>query len=155
MLLTKVFSEEQFERALDSWKWIGLDEKKPVLASLFGDVFFASRDGWWFLDLIEASLTHRWADRDALQQELDTKDGQDRYLLGGLAMSADARGLTLEPNEVYSFAIPPILGGQTTIENVQTMDFDVALTVTGQIHHQVRDLPPGTPISGFRLEPET
>jgi hypothetical protein len=83
VLLTKVFSDEQFERALDSWEWIGLDEKKPVLASLFGDVFFASKDGWWFLDLIEGSLTHRWLDRDALQQDLDTEDGQVRRSRSG------------------------------------------------------------------------
>jgi hypothetical protein len=155
VLLTKVFSDAQFERALESWQWVGLDGKKPVLASLFGDVFFASTDGWWFLDLIEGSLTHHWPDRDALQHELDTEDGQDQYLLGGLAMSAAAGDLTLGPNEVYSFRIPPIIGGETTVENVETMDFDVALTITGQLHRQVRDLPPGTPISGFRVDPES
>ena len=152
MLLTKVFSDEQFERALSSWNWIGLEGKKPVLASLFGDIFFASHDGWWFLNLIEGSLVRRWADREMLQRELDSEDGQDEYLLGGLAMAAANRGLTLEPNEVYSFAIAPILGGPITADSIETMDFDVALTIAGQLHRQVRDLPPGTRISGFTVD---
>ena len=134
MRLTKTFNDEQFASALESWGWIGLDRKKPTLASLFGDVFFASNDGWWFLDLIEGSLTNSWPDRDSLQQDLETEDGQDRYLLGGLAMSAERRGLTLQPNEVYTFVVPPVLGGQATIDNVHTTDFDVALTIAGQLH---------------------
>jgi hypothetical protein len=32
------------------------------------------------------------------------------------------------------------------------MDFDVALTIAGQLHRQVRDLPPGTRISGFTVD---
>ena len=42
--------------------------------------------------------------------ELDTEAGQDELLLGGLAVSADARGLVLDEHEVYDFAVPPILG---------------------------------------------
>jgi len=78
---------------------------------------------------------------------------QDEYLLGGLAMAASARGLTLQRNEVYGFTVPPIIGGQTVTENIQTIDFDVAPTISGQLHRQVRDLPPGTPISGFTVDP--
>jgi len=109
-----------------SWQWIGLDGKKPVLTSLFGDVFLASKDGWWYFSLLDGSLTRRWADRDALQSELDTEDGQDEYLLGGLAMAASVRGLTLQPNKVYAFIIPPVFGGEVTAENIRTIDFDVA-----------------------------
>jgi hypothetical protein len=73
-------------------------------------------------------------------------------VLGGLAIAAANRGLTLKPNEVYSFAIPPILGGPITADSIETMDFDVALTIAGQLHRQVRDLPPGTRISGFTVD---
>jgi hypothetical protein len=100
-------------------------------------------------------LLEQWVDRDAVQNALDTEDGQDEYLLGGLAMAAASRGLTLQPNEVYTFSVPPIIGGQIAIENMEATDFDVALTIAGQLHRQVRDLPPGTRISGFRLDTGT
>jgi hypothetical protein len=150
--LTKVFRVDQYDAALESWQWVGLDGKRPVLSSLFGDVFLQAPDGYWFLDTVEGTLTHRWPDRDALQHELDTESGQDQYLLGGLAMAADRSGLTLGEDQVYDFVQPPILGGQFAVENMTTMDFVVALHIAGQLLRQVRELPPGTNITGFTID---
>jgi hypothetical protein len=80
---------------------------------------------------------------------LDTEDGQDAYLLGGLAMGADRRGIVLEAGQVYCFTPPPVLGGPIDLDNVGVLDFVVALSIAGQIHDQVRHLPPGTAISGI------
>ena len=152
MLLTKVFRVDQYEAALESWGWIGLEGRRPVLSSLFGDVFFKAPDGFWFLDTVEGTLTHRWADRDALQRDLDSDEGQDQYLLGGLAIAAEHNGLALGVDEVYDFVQPPILGGKFAVENMTTMDFVVSLHITGQLLGQVRELPPGTQITGFTVD---
>jgi hypothetical protein len=45
-----------------------------------------------------------------MEASLATPEGQDQYLLGGLAMSAERSGITLGPSEVYDFVPPPILG---------------------------------------------
>jgi hypothetical protein len=58
----------------------------------------------------------------------------------------------LESGEVYDFRVPPTLGGKLDIENVTAMAFAVSLNIAGQLHEQIRDLPPGTPISEIRLE---
>jgi hypothetical protein len=151
VLLTKIFNDDQFERALESWQWLDLSRKKPVLASLFGDVFFAAQDGWWYLSVLDGSLSRNWGDRDSLQAELDTEDGQDLYLLGGLAFAAAQRGLTLKENEVYIYKVPPLVGGSLSAENIETIDFVAGLTVLGQLHRQVRDMPPGSQIAGFTV----
>lgn len=151
MLLTKAFNADQYARALESWSWLSLGDRVPVLASLFGDLFLQNQHGYWFLDSIEGRLTLIASTRDELQAMLDTTEGQDRYLLGGLAMAAERRGLQLDSNEVYDFTIPPVLGGQTTVDNIVKMDFVVALNIAGQLHDQVRNLPPGTPIKGIQL----
>ena len=57
----------------------------------------------------------------------------------------------VEPSEVYDFVLPPILGGETDLDNIMTMDFEVSLYIAGQLHRQVRDTPPGTNISGVRI----
>jgi hypothetical protein len=36
VMLTKSFTAEQYASALDSWGWLDLSGKTPVLASLFG-----------------------------------------------------------------------------------------------------------------------
>jgi hypothetical protein len=149
--LTKTFTGDHYARALESWAWIGLDGKAPAFTSLFGDVFLQSPDGWWYLDTIEGSLTRLWESREALADDLNSGEGQDRYLLGGLAMAAARRGLTLGPQDVYDLVPPPVLGGRLAVENIAVYDFVVAVNLAGQLHHQVRNLPPGTPITEVRL----
>lgn len=152
MLLTKTFTPEIYARALESWSWIGVENKVPVLASLFGDVFLQDRQGYWFLDSVEGTLTMVATTSAELHAQLDTtSEGQDRFLLGGLAMSAERLGILLQPNEVYDFKIPPVLGGKIGIDNIVKMDFVVSLNIAGQLHNQVRDLPPGTKIKGIQL----
>ena len=151
MELTRAFTAEQYTRGLDSWSWLDIAGKAPVFASLFGDVFFQAADGFWWLDTLEGNLSRPWTTADELRADLNSPDGQDEYLLGGLAMGADRRGIALEPAQVYCFTAPPILGGAIDLDNVGVLDFVVALNVTGQLHQQVKDLPPGTPISGFSI----
>jgi hypothetical protein len=154
MELRRQFSEEQFARGLTSWEWIGVGDREPLFASPFGDVFFRADDGIWWLDTLEGSLTRPWTDAGAMAADLDTEDGQDRYLLGGLALGAARRGLVLGPGQVYGFAPPPILGGPIDVDHIMVLDLVVWLTIMGQTHEQIRSMPPGTQISGFTVDGE-
>lgn len=69
----------------------------------------------------------------------------------GLASEAESAGLRPGEAEVYSFRVPPALGGAVDLENVELSDFVMATNIAGQIHQQIIDLPPGTPISGVSL----
>ncbi|RZT28607.1 uncharacterized protein DUF1851 [Kribbella sp. VKM Ac-2569] len=151
MELTRSFSDEQYARALESWTFLELDGLVPVFTSPFGDVFFQAADGFWWLDTLEGTLELTWASADELRDELNTEDGQDQYLLAGLAFGAANQGVVPGPDQVYSFTHPPQLGGELTLDNVEVLDFVVSLNFLGQIHSQIRDLPPGTPISGITI----
>lgn len=104
-------------------------------------------DGFWWLDILEGTLTRPWTDTDAVRAAFADVEGQDSYLLAGLAHAAERRGLTLTADQVYDFQQPPILGGELIPDNIGVIDFVVGLNIAGQIHEQVRDLPPGTPIT--------
>jgi Domain of unknown function (DUF1851) len=147
----KRFSPEQYEQALDSWSWLDFSGKSPQFASLYGDIFLESPEGWWYLDTIEGDLKHVWQTAAEMQAVLDTPEGQDQYLLLPLAEAAERRGLRLAENEVYAFTPPLVLGGQPDAANASALDFVVAVDLAGQIHEQVRNLPPGTPISGITI----
>jgi Domain of unknown function (DUF1851) len=150
--LIRTFSPDQFTRALDSWGWIGIGDKSPVFTSPFGDVFFRSHDGFWWLDTLEATLTRLWANAEELKTALNTPEGQDRFLLAGLAASAERQGITPAAAQVYGFKFAPILGGKIGIDNIEVIDFVVSVNILGQLHKQVRGLPPGTRISGFTVD---
>ena len=107
-------------------------------------------DGFWWLDTVEG-LTCAWPDAEALKADLATPSGQDRYLLAGLAFEAESRGLVPGPSQVNGFKPPPYLGGAPDVGNVGTTDFVVSLNPAGQIGQQIRNLPPGTRISGVTI----
>jgi hypothetical protein len=149
--LIRRFTPDQFDRALESWHWIGIGDKNPLFTSPFGHVFLRADDGFWWLDTLEAALTREWATAEDLTAALNTPEGQDRYLLAGLAASAERQGITPTATQVYGFKIAPVLGGEVGLANVEAIDFVVSINLLGQLHQQVRDLPPGTKISGFTL----
>ncbi len=45
----------------------------------------------------------------------------------------------------------PSWGSALEVDNVETIDFVVGLNIAGQLHDQIRGLPPGTRISGFTI----
>lgn len=151
MKLTKAFPADQYASALESWSWLEVRDKVPVLATLFGDVIFRSADGVWFLSVLEGTLTREWVDTATANTALSTAAGVDRYLLGGLAMAAERAGKTLGADQVYDFVPPPILGGKFDVASIVVMPFVVAVNLAGQLHDQVRKMPPGTEISGIEV----
>lgn len=149
--IVKKFTSDQYARALESWTWLPLSGKTPVLSSAFGDVILADGSGYWFLYTIEGALTQPWHSEEELRTSLNTPEGQDRYLLGGLAVAANKAGLQCNDGEVLSFKVPPILGGAIEVANLDVLDFVVSTNLASQLHQQVKDFPPGTTISGFNI----
>jgi hypothetical protein len=103
-------------------------------------------------DQLEGTLTREWESRAELGAALDTEAGHDRYLLGALAIAAHDAGKLLGPGQVYDFIPPPILGGPIVVDSISVMDFVVSVDLTGQIHDQVRGLPPGAAVTELRVE---
>jgi hypothetical protein len=155
MKLTKIFQPDQYSEPLDSWSTLDLVGKTPVLASLFGDVFFSSTEGHWFLDIVKGNLARPWGSSDSMESELQLPDAQEPSLRASLAIVAVQKGIRLAAGEIYDFVQPPSLGGALDAENLRPMDFVVAINIAGQIHTQIVDLPPGTRVSGLvKSDPE-
>lgn len=152
MDLLRTFPPETWSQALDDWTWLDLTGKAPLCASPFGDAFLEADDGIWWLDHLEGRLTREFDNRESMSAALQGEDKQDHYLMAGLALAAERQGLVAAPTEVYGFEIPPVLGGPITVENVKVYSFVVYASLTAQIHRQVKDLPPGSPIEGFSFE---
>ena len=153
MDLIRRFSPDLLSEALADWQWLAqLAGKQPIVTSAFGDVFLRGNDGMWFLDTIEGKLSREWDSPAALQAQLNTVDGQDRYLMASLAVAAFNTGLVPGHRQVLSFKVAPALGGSFELQNVEVSDLIVALSIAGQIHRQIKHLPPGTRISGIHVD---
>jgi hypothetical protein len=143
--LTKQFSDEQYAVALEAWSWVDLRGRTPRFTSLFGDLFLEADDGtWWFLSTMTGELELGWPSGAALAADLNTEAGQDRYLLGGLAMAAfHRRGVVLGADEVYTYVPPPVVSGSFDVDQIQVFTFTIAVNLAGQLHRQLRA--PGRP----------
>lgn len=151
-LIRRVPSDE-LTRHLADWDWLpGLDALEPFAVTAFGDVLLTGPDGVWFLDTLEGKLSREWDSLDAAQAALATEEGRDQYLLESLVHGALRHGVDPAPDQVLAFTVPPVIGGELTPENVSALDLVVALSISGQLHRQVKDLPPGTRISGFTVD---
>lgn len=144
-------NQKDIINALESWDWINFNDKTPIAVTCFGDMFFDSKSGIYFLDTLEGTLNKICEDKNELQNILNTEDGQDTYLLSGLVLKAKDEGLILEDGECYDFEQNPILGGAIEYQNMNKLSFVVSVNIAGQIHKQVKDLPPGSKISGFNV----
>jgi len=151
VLLTRTFTRAQYAAATESWRWLDLAGKTPIFTSPFGDVFFRARDGFWWLDTLDGTLTRPWRTADEVKAELNSADGQNTYLMSGLATAAERSGLRPGPDQVYDFRITPALGGPIEVGNIGVIDFVVGVNIAGQQHDQLRRLPPGTRITGVTI----
>ena len=148
------FDSQSYSAALESWGWLdGVAGMSPVLANAFGDLFLQAEDGSFaFLDTLGGKLERVWPDAASLQAAINTDRAQDEYLLIGLVQEAVAAGLEPDTRQVLSFKVPPALGGELSVENLEVTDFVVTLNIAGQIHEKIRKLPPGTPITEITID---
>ena len=155
MEFVRHFGQETYQRALKDWAWLDpVSRLTPRFTNAFGDVFLEDASGaFWFLDTLEGTVKKLWPDTAAMHAALNTFEAQDMYLAQGLAQSAYQAGLVPEPSQILSYKISPVIGGSFALDNLEVFDFTLALSISGQIRSQVRNMPPGTKISGFSITP--
>lgn len=135
---------------LEDWAWLLSGEFRAMAASKFGDWFVQRPDGSVeMLDLVEGKLKKVAETGAEFQARLNTPQGRQDLLLADLIEQLHERGMVPGPGECYSFKTPPVLGGAIDPDNVELSDLAVWVSIAGQIHHQVKDLPAGTNITGF------
>ncbi len=140
------------EVLLGDWQWLLNGRFRVIAGSKFGDWFIARPDGRVeLLDAMDGTLRVVAPSYQEFQRLLNTQAKQEEWLLSLLVLSLHEAGVVPGPGQCYSFRIPPALGGKATSDNVEVMDLLVWVSICGQLHQQIRDLPPGTKISGVKV----
>lgn len=152
--LTVNFAHLDRQAVLEDWSWLIGNSKLPILVLASGDAFVQDTDtgAVHFLDVGTGVLSEVAASFDEFKSLLSDKEFVLNYF--AVEMVADLRrsGCLLDPGQIYSFKIPPVLGGEYVLSNVEPSDIAVHYSVAGQIHEQVSNLPEGTPITGVTIK---
>ncbi|MFT3777908.1 MAG: DUF1851 domain-containing protein [Ottowia sp.] len=130
---------------LAEWHWLLPADLTVWMVNRFGDIIFVPDDGTvHFLD-VGAGKTKQLADScEDFYTLIDLGDNAENWLLISLTDKCVAAGLTLQSGQCYSFKVPPVLGGDYVVDNVETSDLVVNYSLLAQINQQTKDLPDGT-----------
>ena len=137
---------------LNDWSWLLTKSYSPILVTAFGDMFLRDESGRVdFLDLISGKLKHVADSVEEMQQLINVKENQAEWLMTEVFATLQAQGVYFAEGQCYSFIKPPVLGGQLEPDNIEVTDIYTHVSLAGQIHQQVKDLPAGTKITDIKI----
>lgn len=138
---------------LSDWAWAMPEPLRPVLLTAMGDAFAQGPSGTvYFIDMVEGAIRPVADDGETFESLLQDKEFVTDHLFPARVVQCRRAGLTLEPGEVYSHKQFLVLGGEDDVDNVEATDVSVHISMHGQVHKQIKDLPPGTPISQIKIQ---
>jgi hypothetical protein len=130
---------------LSNWEWLLPAEFSVWLMNRYGDLFLILPVGSvQMLDIGAGSLTKMAESRDEFCRKIDEHDNADDWLMIPLVDRLVEADVLLQPGQCYSLLIPPVLGGDYTIENTVALPIPEHFGVYGSYHEQLRDVPDGT-----------
>lgn len=137
---------------LDEWRWLVPRHLEPVVISALGDLFLQDQQGRIFwLDTGWGQLTEVARDFEDFEKQLQDHETATEWFIPQLVGDLMAKGKELGQGQCFGFVVPPVLGGEIALDNFEPIDVAVHVGVLGQIHRQVKDLPPGTPIGKIEI----
>lgn len=146
------FQNQDLLDLYEPWNWLLNGKFRPIMMSTFGDLFYQEKDKKiYYLDIMEGQEVFIVEDEKNFSDFTNNAENLETYLLSYLVCELKTKGLKIGENQCYAFKIAPILGGKVESNNVEIMYLRVWLHIMGQVHFQIKDLPKGTKIKGFKI----
>ena len=146
------FQKHGADALLQDWRWLLRDSMQLLLVSSLGDMFLADAHGRVFwLDTGTGKLQQVAESAEEFKNLIQQPENADQWFIPQLVGDLIVSGVRLAPGQCYSYKNPPILGGEIQPANFLPCDLSVHFSILGQIHRQVRDLPPGTEIADIKF----
>jgi hypothetical protein len=115
------------------------------MVNRFGDAFVVLDDGAvHMLDVGVGSLKRLADDREHFAELADIDDNAMDWLMIPLVNDCVDAGMALAPGQCYGFKIPPIIGGEYEVVNIEPRGLAAHYSYLSQFHQQTKDLPDGT-----------
>ena len=126
------------------WTWLLPNGFTVWLMNRFGDLFLVFDDGSvHMLDIGAGTLQPVAKSRDDFSVKVDDDDNANDWFMIPLVDQLFAAGMTLKEGQCYSYKLPPVLGGNYTVENTCVLTIAGHYGAYGSIHSQIKDVPDG------------
>ena len=145
-----LLAHEEFDwpDILAGWKWLlPQGELSVLLMSRYGDLFLEFDDrSIHLLDVGNGSLEKVAEMSEDFWRKINQAESANDWLMIPLVDQLVAAGKTLGPGRCYSFIIPPVLGGEYSVENTASLNVQEHFGVYASIHDQIKELPDGAQV---------
>ena len=150
--ITISFNNLNLQLIYQDWNWLINETIRPIMMSTFGDLFYQKKDlKVYYLDTLEGNEKYITNTESEFIEFINIKENQENYLLSELVFNLINKGFILKEKQCYSFIIPPIIGGKAETNNVKIINIPIWISIIGQLHKQVKELPIGTKINKFKI----
>lgn len=137
---------------LEDWTWLCKEPYTQIAMTNFGDMFLCDESGGvHFLDLVSGELSKVADSVIEFQRLAADQEKKRQWFLTEFLTEIERAGLTLSAGQCFSFKKPPALGGRIELANVEIASIAVHISLMGQIHRQLKDLPLGTKIQRIKI----
>jgi hypothetical protein len=142
------------DEILGDWQWL-LEDKYSIWAiTKFGDAFLMHNrdDSIHWLDTGDGRVEKIANSVEDFEEQCQEPDNFDNWFMREVVDGQEALQMRMGTNQCLNFIKPPILGGELHPDNLEVCDIAVHFSIAGQIHNQVKDLPPGTRIDKIKIK---
>jgi hypothetical protein len=138
---------ELLAKIAEAWGWRGLEPSAVVGENEFGNLLVKDSAGkYWRICPEDVYCKVIALDDHAFHKLVDDVDFQQDWEMAPLAEAARSKFGTLGPGRRYCFAIPGILGGAYSAENIRHAPLLEIIGMAGDIGQQLKDLSDGSQI---------
>jgi hypothetical protein len=145
-------NDQKMAEMISFWSWLTTENLTPVFMTKFGDWFLANdQSRVLFLDLLEGNLRDLGISTEEIQRDTVFERFESEFSVGWIEVCL-SHNLLLAPNQCYGWKVPPLLGGEFSLSNIQVFGSRVYQSLNAQIHQQLSTSPEGRKITGFTVE---
>ena len=136
------------DAVLDDWRRLTGPDLRLWLVTTLGDAMLTDpADGSvHFLDTISGTQTRDAPSAEGFEEVPQLSGDAEKWFMPDIVDGQAALGMRPTTDECISFKQPLVLGGKLSPDNFETCSVLVHFSLAGQIHKQVKDLPPGAKI---------
>ncbi len=131
----------------EGWAWTGVEPREVVDINPFGNVIFVDvHQQYWRIIPEELALKSLALNNQAFQTIQNDVEFQTDWKMDNLVALANDKLGKLDSNRCYCLKIPAVLGGAYERENIASIDLAELVRSSGNMAHQIKDLPDGAKI---------
>jgi hypothetical protein len=128
---------------LSSWHWLTGADQIPIVVTALGDAFLHAPLGSGAIRMLAvgpAMVTPIASSLDDFRELLQDDAFVRQHFRPDLVRALRAAGIVLGPGEVYSYKIPPALGGTDDLDNLKPLKLEEHFAVFGKLQEHAARL---------------